>query len=164
MVTAAGVLIVRLVRMKTSDEQGLSLYYDEKFLGCPRTTPLAKGAKRDASVPKSDVVRAKKSRGEAIMLSTLWFEWFTLVPHPWNQGNVGNRQHRSDMSCLLTSCDFSSKAGGACLKKLRELHCAGHLDTHIQRFDGLFRAGLVEDPSPLSSINQLRPLQLNASI
>ncbi|KAF0763436.1 hypothetical protein AaE_003189 [Aphanomyces astaci] len=32
-VSAAGVLIVRLMRMQTSDEQGLSLYYDEKFLG-----------------------------------------------------------------------------------------------------------------------------------
>ncbi|KAF0710951.1 hypothetical protein AaE_012305 [Aphanomyces astaci] len=167
------------------------------------TMPLAKGAKRDASVPESDVVPAKKSRGEAIMPSTLWFEWFTLVPRPWNQGNDGNRQRRSDMKLLvdfmrlfieggysldenkdgyrdevlklgksaemklglyLKEKGIKAKAGGACLKKLRELHCAGHLDAHIQRFDALFRAGLVEDPSPLSSINQLRQLQLNASI
>ncbi|KAF0710947.1 hypothetical protein AaE_012306 [Aphanomyces astaci] len=130
-------------------------------------------------------------------------EWFTLVPRPWNQGNDGNRQRRSDMKLLVDfmrlfieggySLDehkdgyrdevlklgksaevklglylkeflIKAKAGGACLKKLRELHCAGLLDAHIQRFDGLFRAGLVEAPSPLSSINQLRPLQLNASI
>ncbi|RHY83384.1 hypothetical protein DYB26_008968 [Aphanomyces astaci] len=149
------------------------------------------------------MVPVKKSRGEAIIPSTLWFEWFTLVPRPWNQGNDGNRLRRSDMKLLV---DFmrlyieggyslgehkdgyrdevlklgksvevklglyfkekgiKAKAGGARLKKLREVHCAGHFDAHIQRFDGLFRAGLVEDPSPLSSINQLRLLQLNASI
>ncbi|KAF0746614.1 hypothetical protein AaE_008060 [Aphanomyces astaci] len=34
-VSAAGVLIVHLMRMMISDELGLSLYYDEKFLVCP---------------------------------------------------------------------------------------------------------------------------------
>ncbi|KAF0703504.1 hypothetical protein AaE_015341, partial [Aphanomyces astaci] len=40
-VSAASVLIVRLMRMKASDEQGLSLYYDGKFLGCPLTAMAA---------------------------------------------------------------------------------------------------------------------------
>ncbi|KAF0705709.1 hypothetical protein AaE_014398 [Aphanomyces astaci] len=40
-VSVAGVLIVRLMRMKTSGEQRLSLYYDEKFLGCPLTAMAA---------------------------------------------------------------------------------------------------------------------------
>ncbi|KAH9098108.1 hypothetical protein LEN26_016706 [Aphanomyces euteiches] len=35
--SAGGVLFVRLMRMKTSEEQGLSLYYDENYLACPIT-------------------------------------------------------------------------------------------------------------------------------
>ncbi|ETV74264.1 hypothetical protein H257_11198 [Aphanomyces astaci] len=155
------------------------------------TTPFAKGAKRNADVPESELAPAKKSRGEAIMPSTLWFQWFTLVHEPrqrWKPSTpLGHEaacgcsldehkdEYRDDVLKLGKSAEvklglyfkekgIKAKAGGACLRKLRELHYAGHLDGHIQRFDGLFRAGLVEDPSPLSSINQLRPLQLNASI
>ncbi|KAH9105965.1 hypothetical protein AeMF1_018344, partial [Aphanomyces euteiches] len=40
-VSAGGVLFVRLMRMKTSEEQGLSLYYDENYLACPITSIAA---------------------------------------------------------------------------------------------------------------------------
>ncbi|KAH9091786.1 hypothetical protein Ae201684P_011330 [Aphanomyces euteiches] len=40
-VSAGGVLFVRLIRMRTSEEQGLSLYYDENYLACPITSIAA---------------------------------------------------------------------------------------------------------------------------
>ncbi|KAH9102956.1 hypothetical protein AeMF1_020598 [Aphanomyces euteiches] len=39
-VSAGGILFVRLMRMKTSEQQGLSLHYDENYLVCP-ISPIA---------------------------------------------------------------------------------------------------------------------------
>ncbi|KAH9093597.1 hypothetical protein Ae201684P_016224 [Aphanomyces euteiches] len=154
--------------------------------------------KRDAAAIHSTSNKpAKKRRGESIMPSTMWFEWFTLEPRPWSQvdhHNHQSRQRRSDMKLLvdfmrlfinggyrlhensagyrddaltlgrtaesnmilfLQGKGIRAKAGGACLKHLRELHSAGALNAHIKQFDLLFRARLIEDPSPSSTINKL---------
>ncbi|KAH9106487.1 hypothetical protein AeMF1_017900 [Aphanomyces euteiches] len=155
--------------------------------------------KRDAAAIHSTSNKpAKKRRGESIMPSTMWFEWFTLEPRPWSQvdhHNHQSRQRRSDMKLLvdfmrlfinggyrlhensagyrddaltlgrtaesnmilfLQGKGIRAKAGGACLKHLRELHSAGALNAHIKQFDLLFRARLIEDPSPSSTINKLQ--------
>ncbi|KAH9080727.1 hypothetical protein Ae201684P_012867 [Aphanomyces euteiches] len=155
--------------------------------------------KRDAAAIHSTYNKpAKKRRGESIMPSTMWIEWFTLEPRPWSQvdhHHHQSRQRRSDMKLLvdfmrlfinggyrlhensagyrddaltlgrtaesnmilfLQGKGIRAKAGGACLKHLRELHSAGALNAHIKQFDLLFRARLIEDPSPSSTINKLQ--------
>ncbi|KAH9086828.1 hypothetical protein Ae201684P_000246 [Aphanomyces euteiches] len=131
--------------------------------------------KRDAAAIHSTSNKpAKKRRGESIMPSAMWFEWFTLEPRPWSQvdhHNHQSRQRRSDMKLLVdfvrlfinggyrlheNSAGYRDDALTACLKHLRELHSAGALNAHIKQFDLLFRARLIEDPSPSSTINKLQ--------
>ncbi|KAH9095566.1 hypothetical protein Ae201684P_015369 [Aphanomyces euteiches] len=62
----------------------------------------------------------------------------------------------SNMILFLQGKGIRAKAGGACLKNLRELHSVGALNARIKQFDLLFRARLIEDPSPSSTINKLQ--------
>ncbi|KAH9092238.1 hypothetical protein LEN26_018583 [Aphanomyces euteiches] len=155
--------------------------------------------KRDAAAVHSTSKKpAKKRRGETIMPSTMWFEWFTLEPRLWSQVDHHNHQSRqrcsdmkllvgfvrlfinggyrlnensagyrdevltlgrnaeSNMVLLLQCKGIQAKAGVACLKHISALHIARALIAHRQQFDLLFRARLIEDPSPSRTINKMQ--------
>lgn len=65
-----------------------------------------------------------------------------------------------NLRLFLSEKGLQAKAGGASLKKLRELHSRGELNDRIERFNSMFRSGLVQDPSPSATINQLRQCEV----
>jgi hypothetical protein len=50
----------------------------------------------------------------------------------------------------------NAKASGTCLVAIKTLHQQSRLDDHIKQFDMLWKTHAVQDPAPLTSINQLK--------